>query len=321
MDVSLEPLAVDPSTIRVTIVANAQSSYWNPVQIGAARAASKRGCVANFVSPPDRNATQQAQVFDDQVASGVMGIAVSAIDPTGMESHLVAAANKGVDVITLDSDANPGSVRSFYVGSDNYEAGTQAGKKLRELLGGAGKVALEFANPAPLSAVERIRGIKDAFPELVVVDNGDGDGILADQGDFTAARTLLDAAISQNPDLAGIIAGYAYHGGIACNAVKAAGKSGQIKIVAFDTNSDTMACLSEGTISAVIGQRPYYQGYLSVEVLYSLSAQGLDATMTLLQPWLAGSDGKTVDTGIDVLTAATLSSYRDFLASLGVSSQ
>lgn len=321
MDTSLGGLTVDPSMVRLSIVANGQTTYWAAGQIAAALAANKRGCVVNFIAPAMRDATKQAAVFEDQVASEVKGIAVSAIDPVEMETHMIAAKAKGIDIISIDSDANPGSVRSFYVGSDNYEAGKQAGKKLRELMGGAGKVAFEFASPFPLNAVDRIRGIKEAFPELVVVDNGDGDGILADLADFTMARTLIDTAISQNPDLGGVIAGYAYHGGIVCDAVKAAGKSGKIKIVAFDTSADTMACLSAGTISAVIGQRPYYQGYLSVEVLYSLAAQGPEATMALLHPWLSGTDGRIVDTGIDVLTADMLDTYKAFLKSLGISNQ
>lgn len=321
LDASLQTLSVEPSTIKVSIVANGQTAYWSAAQIGAARAASDRGCVASFVAPPQRDGTQQIGVFQDQMTSGVKGIAVAAVDPNGMEPYIVDAIEQDISVITIDSDANPGSARALYVGSDNYEAGRQAGLKMRELLGGAGKVAFEFADPRPLNAVDRIRGVKDAFPELVVVDNGDGDGILADLGDFAMARTLIDAAIRDNPDLSGIIAGYAYHGGIVCDALKDAGKVDQIKIVAFDTGADTMACLTDGTISAVIGQRPYYQGYLAVDILYSLATQGSAATLSLIQPWLGGSDGKTVDTGIDVLTVDGMDSYREFLQTLGVNGQ
>lgn len=321
LETSLSDVSVEPSTIRVSIVANGQTTYWSAAQVAAARAASSLGCVASFVSPPMRDHTQQHAVFTDQVTSKVQGIALAPIDPTEMETDIVDAKSKGISVITLDSDANPGSARTLYVGSDNFEAGKQAGKKMRELLDGQGKVAFEFAAPQPLNAIDRIRGVKDSFPELQVVDNGDDDGILADFANFAVARTLIDAAIADNPDLAGIVAGYAYHGGIVCNAVKAAGKVGKIKIVAFDTAADTMACLADGTISAVIGQRPYYQGFLSVDVLYSLATQGSDATLEFLKPWLGGSDGKTLDTGIDVLTADQLDTYKEFLASLGIKGQ
>jgi ribose transport system substrate-binding protein len=317
LDSSLGALSVDPTTIKLAAIGNGQSTYWTPVQIGVAQSASIRGCYATFAAPPNSDSSQQQTIFTNLLAAGVKGVATSPVVPADMEPLFDQAISNGNSVITFDSDTPPGSMRELYIGSENVDAGKQAGQQMVKILNGTGKVAISIGSSTAQNAVDRVAGIKTAFmgTGVTLLD------VLVDNRDFTMARQLIDMEIANHPDLAGVITGWDYNGGIVCASVQAANKVGKIKIVSFDTNSDTMACLKGGTTSAVIGQRPYYQGYLSVQVLFSLVAQGETATLSLLKPWLSGTDGRIINTGTDVVTADTLSTYKAYLASLGIDNQ
>ena len=79
--------------------------------------------------------------------------------------------------------------------------------------------------------------------------------------------------------------------------------------------------LKDNVVSAAIGQRVYYYGYLPVYILYAMSAIGPEKTMAILKPYLSGDKNDNLDTGADVVTPDNLAAYQDYLNSLGIKSQ
>src|SRR5262249_9002969 len=114
---------------------------------------------------------------------------------------------------------------------------------------------------------------------------------------------------------------YSYNGPAAIQALKTSNKAGQIKLVAFDLATETMQGLKDKVVSAAIGQRVYFYGYLPVYILYAMSAIGKDKTMAILQPYLSGAKKDNLDTGADVVTPDNLAGYQAYLNSIGIKSQ
>ncbi len=309
--------AANAADIKVAVVANRHSNYWTPAQIGAGRAASSIGCFSSFDATSDGLSASQVDILNRKVTESFAGISVSAIDATGIEPAIANAVSKGVNVITFDSDAAPGSQRTLYLGTVNYEAGKAAGAKMAELLGTAGgKVVAVAGLSTAANAQERIQGIRDAF-------NGTNVTMVKsyfDDINFDTARTNVESALTETPDLAGIIGVYAYNGPIALGVLEAQHKVGAVKLVAFDLDTATLDGLAAGKVDAAIGQRPYWMGYLSVYLLYSMKALGVAQTKTLLAPWMSGTNGDIFSTGQDIVTPATIGKYREYLESLGISS-
>ncbi len=77
-------------------------------------------------------AESQTELIEKLVAAGVDGILISCIDADGMRDAIDKAIRAGVKIGTFDSDC-PGSGRSFYIGSDNEEAGLLAATTLLAL--------------------------------------------------------------------------------------------------------------------------------------------------------------------------------------------
>jgi ribose transport system substrate-binding protein len=187
-----------------------------------------------------------------------------------------------------------------------------------ELLGsGGGKVAVLGGRAAASNAQERVRGVVDAFKGTAVevafqaYDDIDFDN--------DVPRQIVIDAVTDHPDLDGIIGIYAYNGPIAMGVLEDRKLTGSLKLVAFDLDAQTIAGLKNGTVDAALGQRPYWMGYLSVYILYAMSALGEDATMDLLAPWLGGERGDLFDSGHDVVTPENIDQYEAYLSSLGLS--
>ena len=86
---------------------------------------------------------------------------ISPIDPANQEEMINNACEK-MKVITQDSDA-PTTNRIFYIGTDNYTAGRQAGELVVKACPEGGKVMVFVGKMEVLNAQERSQGVVDVL--------------------------------------------------------------------------------------------------------------------------------------------------------------
>ena len=254
------------SKIPVAFVTNNSSDYWNICRSGANAAAKELPNVdMQFIEPSDNSAATQIQDVNDLLTKGVKGIAISPSDPANETSFLNTVASK-TNLLTSDSDA-PNSNRLCYLGTDNHAAGLMAGGVIKQALPSGGKIMLFVGNKDAQNAHDRIAGIQDALKgsNITIAD------VRTDNADHTAARNNAADAIVSHPDVVGMVGIWSYNGPAIYNAVKAAGKQGKIKIIAFDQEADTMTGIKDGTIYGAIVQQPYQFGYQCIKLLDQLA--------------------------------------------------
>ncbi len=308
----------DPNKYKLALIVNVLSPFWTAAAIGEQRASSELGVPVVFEAPAKAgDIASQQSLLETKISDGYSGIAFSAIDPASVVPIVKNGIKAKVNFILMDSDS-PDSGRAAFIGLNNYQGGLIAGKAMVDALGDkCGKVVGFVGFITAQNAVDRISGIKEAFKgskctlETVLVDNGDP----------SKALSNAETAITTYPDMAGMIGIYSYNGPAAIQALKTSGKSGQIKLVAFDLATETMKGLKDKVVSAAIGQRVYYYGYLPVYILYAMSSIGQEKTMEILQPYLSGDKKDNLDTGADVVTPDNLAAYQEYLSSLGIKSQ
>jgi ribose transport system substrate-binding protein len=83
-------------------------------------------------------------------------------------------------------------------------------------------------------------------------------------------REALAEAIKVQPDIKCIVGLYGYSGPAIARAVEAAGKKGQIQIIAFDESAEVQSLIASGAIRSSILQNQYRCGYDSVRMLTDL---------------------------------------------------
>lgn len=247
---------------RVAFVTNNASDYWTIARKGCEKADAELANVSvEFKIPADGTAAEQKRILADLLANGVAGIAISPVDPAN-QVQLINDTAKQALVITQDSDA-PTSDRKLYIGTDNRAAGRQAGELIKEALPAGGKIMLFVGKIDAQNAQERYQGIKDALQgsKIEIVD------VRTDDTDPIRAKSNVADALVKNSDLACLVGLWSYNGPAIYNAVKDAGRVGQIKIVCFDEDDQTLNGIKEGGIYATVVQQPYEFGYRAIQLM------------------------------------------------------
>jgi ribose transport system substrate-binding protein len=305
-----------PAGAKFAILTNNLSPFWTAAQQGASRASAELGVPITFQGPTASDLlSQQLTMLETFVNDDYTAITFSAIDRQAAGSIIQQAVDEGIAVFCMDSDAT-GTARSMYIGMSDYDAGVAAAEAALEIIG-SGKVVGLVGFATAQNAQDRIAGVNDtlAGTDLELVE------VLYDDVKPELALSNAQTAIQKYPDLAGFITFYSYDGPAAGQAVKQAGKSGEIKIVAFDAEPETQRLMEEGVVQVMIGQRVFHYGYLSGYVMYASSILGVEETLALLEPWRDGEDNFRLNTGIDVIHADTFELYKEYLNSIGIPSQ
>ncbi|WP_145197815.1 sugar-binding protein [Planctomycetes bacterium Poly30] len=265
---------------RVAVVSNCVDPFWNVCAAGARAKADELGIEVEVVFP-DGSAQDQKQKLEDLRIRGVDGIAVSALDASGLNDVLNAIAAE-MPLITQDSDA-PGSDRVCFIGVDNYAAGRVVGKLVKEACPDGGKVAIFIGRLEQQNSRDRRQGVIDElldrdfdssrFDEVGSVPKGgkyEVIGTLVDNSDQSQAKASAEDTLTAHPDLACMVGLFAYNPPNCLEAARSAGKLGEVKIVGFDEDDVTLEGIEAGTIYATVSQNPYEYGSESVRVLNAL---------------------------------------------------
>ncbi|MEV8378755.1 substrate-binding domain-containing protein [Kribbella sp. NPDC056861] len=308
----------DVSKVRVAMVINNPSAFWTEGQKGMEAAAAKLGVKATFQAPAGGDLNQQLSILDTLRSDKIDGYTLSAVDPSAVKGPVNAALKAGIGVVAIDSALSGTSSPVVYLGTPNTEAGRQAGEAMKKLLGGKGEVAILTGSLTASNAVQRVAGFKKALEgtDIKIVDT------LNDDADPAKALSNAQTALQANPGLSGIYTVWSYDGPAAGQAIKAAGKSGSVVVVADDAEPKTVEFVRDGVIQAMILQRPYQQGYMGVYLTTALKVLGQEATEQLLKPFVTEQDGaSTLSSGIGLVTKSNLDPYLENLQKLGVSNK
>ena len=241
--------------LKLAFVSNNASSFWTIARAGTADAVKELGNVeVDFRIPSSGGAAEQQQILDDLLAKGMDGIAVSPIDPANQTDFLNKVASQTL-LICHDSDA-PASKRVCYIGTDNTAAGVEAGKLIKEALPNGGKIMVFVGTLDAQNAKERFAGIKQelAGSKVEILD------VRTDETDRARAQKNVEDTLVKYPDVACLVGLWSYNGPAILNAVKNSGKGGQVKIVCFDEEDDTLAGVADGLIFGTVVQQPYEFG-------------------------------------------------------------
>jgi len=266
--------------------------YYEPCFEGFKDAGEKYGINVEMVSPPKFELALQVKVIEDLIAQGVDGIAISALDDTGLISVVDEAVNAGIKVITFDAPA-PSTKAATYIGTVNKTAGYAAGKKMAELIGDSGEVVILQGGLGATNLNQRTEGFKQALAEIA--PNIKVVAVEDTKGDFAMAVNKTEAVLETYPNLKAIFGVSAYGAPAAATVVKEQGKSGKVIVGGFDDLKDTLEAIKDGSVQYCIVQKTYKMGWLSVERL-------LDAVNNVSFP-------ATIDTGVLIVNKDNVDTY------------
>ncbi len=251
--------------------------FWEQVRLGAQCAAQEaQGEVDvqwdGVTAETDVNG--QVNLLQNFIQQGVDGLVYAATDAKVLYQVTKSAKDQGVTVVNIDSGTNPQPEDVPVFATDNVAAARKVPDLLAEELGeGGGKIAFIPFQQGTLTNEQREKGFKEGMkqhPELELVAEQ------SSQSDYNTALRVTEDILTANPDLDGIFA--ANEPGVlgAAEAVRQAGKAGEVVIVGWDASSEEVQGVRDGVISALVVQNPFRMGYDGVNAAIKMVRQGAE---------------------------------------------
>jgi ribose transport system substrate-binding protein len=244
---------------------NTSLPYWQEAEAGLNDSAKQLGVKAELTGPAAFSPNEELTAFQQAVAQKPAGILLSASNPEIFKAPINTAILQGIPVICVDADV-PGSNRVLFVGTDNFRAGQESGKRMGELLNGKGNVVV-ITIPDQFNLAERLRGVNEAlkkFPGIKIT------GTVDDKGDSRIAYDAINSLFQGKVKPDGIVGLEASGGAGAADALHRTDLTGKIPIVAFDKDPGTLDWIQRGAITATVVQKPYVMSFYGLKFLDDL---------------------------------------------------
>jgi ribose transport system substrate-binding protein len=226
---------------------------------------------------------------DSVVSSKPDALLVAPTDVSAMQAPLKAAADAGIKVVLVDTTVNDPSFAVSEISSDNEGGGKAAFTAIKELSPKGGKVLVISTDPGVSTVDLRVKGFETAakadskFKYL---------GVQYSHNEPATAAKLVSAALQKDPDIVGIFATNLFSAEGTATGVRQAEKQDSVKIVGFDAGPAQVKQLRQGTVQALIAQKPA-----------TIGTDGVEQALAALN---GGSTKKKIQTGFTIITKDNL---------------
>ena len=271
--------------------------YFTSCHTGAQEAAAEFGDIELIYDGPiDGDPKEQAELIEQWIVDGVDVICIAPNAPLVVANAMKEARDAGIHVITWDADGVPES-RSFFVNQATPES---IGRGMVDVMiadvgpDQEGDVVIISSDATSANQNSWIDAMKPAIEESKLTLQ-----TIKYPGE-NAANALADAQdlIKVYPNLKGIfgISSVSFPG--AAEAVRQAGKSGEIKVTGLAVPTEMKSYVDDGTVNSVVLWNTKDLGYLTVQVAKALAEGRLTDSDTSLN---AGRLGEIQIEGDNVL--------------------
>lgn len=258
--------------------------FWQTVHAGAIKAAREFGAEVEWNAPAvEVDSSRQIAIVEAMVNKQLAGLVLAPVDRKALVAPVERASAAGIPVAIFDSDIDT-QQRISYVATNNREGGRMAARRLAEIIGGKGKVAVIGFVAGSAATVEREEGFAE---EIKKWDQIQLIGIQFGMADRAKSMAVTENIMTANPDLAGLFADNESSSSGAVQALKSR-NARNIKLVAFDASEQLVQDMRDGWIDSLVVQNPFKMGYESTKsVLLKLKGQNpparIDSGATLVK--------------------------------------
>jgi fructose transport system substrate-binding protein len=281
-------------TVGVSLILKTLTNpYFVTMKSDAEAAAAKNGVKLTVAAGSSDGDTQtQISAIDNAISAGDKGILITT-NGNAVNAALNQAKAAGLFVIALDTAPSPPSVADITYATDNTAAGKLDGQYAAASLGGKPAVIamLDLFNNQVVSVdVDRDHGFLEGMGINPGNPNENGQeaktGTYTGGGKYTIAchqpttgaidggRTAMENCLSANANINVVYAINEPAAEGAYAAIKAAGKTSQIKVYAIDGSCAGLKLVSSGEFAADAVQYPGKMAVLGMEAIAKLARGG-----------------------------------------------
>ena len=240
--------------------------YFDTAYRGGAAEAEKYGYTLKYIGVSAYDPSTQAAALNAELAARPGFLLVSPDDNVALRPAIQRYIEAGIPVITVGGTLNDTQGLVSQIATDNAQGGRIVADYLGGTLGGKGTVAVLNLTPGSSTVEDRVTGFKQEiqqkYPQITVLPEEYGGGTTP--GNEQAMRSLLLA----HPDINGVFGVAETSAEGAAAAIAASGKTGQVKVTAFDASPEEVKELKSGLIDFLSASKPGAQLALAVDQVH-----------------------------------------------------
>lgn len=292
---------------KIFVIGQSQGiQFWDLVQTGAEDAGAELGYEIIYENAQNtQDIDTQKLLIQRAIGEGAKAVVFAPNDPNALNDDLAAAQNAGLKLVAIDAPTSFKGVS--YIGTDNLSAGSIAGRNANSsILYNKGEVAIIKHSATSSTAKERV----DGFKEAILGAGTENKVVFEDScnGNTETAKEQALQAMEQFPNLKLIYTTNEKSTVGACQAVAQMERSGEVRVVGYNSNDSEISYLMDQTLTGTIIQSPYNMGYLGVkyagDLLQTVEVNGVKSSKII---------PASVDTGA---TYITINNYSDDISQL-----
>ena len=254
------------------------SEYWGYVKNGCDAAAKELGITVTVVGPDaESNIAGQVTMIEEQIAAGCDAIICAPNDAAAAANALKAAIEKGIPVLSVDTNVGMEG-QTCFVGTSNVDAAKEGGLWAATQLPEGAKAVIIYGQEGDNTSNMRREGYEAACQEKGI----EVLAALSGQNTTDGATKTMEDLLSAHPGQIDVVFCHNDDTAIgAMNACKSAGVS-DILIVGFDGNKSAVELILAGElVQATVAQQPFAMGYEVVKAAYAaIQGEKVDAVIS-----------------------------------------
>lgn len=223
-------------------------------------------------------AATQLALIDQLLEEGIAGLAITAVNDVAIQKRLNDLMEAGIPVVVLNSEIENVSPLC-YLGADYLFSGRTAAGILHLIVRDSQTELLVLTgSESMMSHTMRITGFLQEMTRLQmpchlidickVYDRDEA------SSDTLAYEMTLDM-LRRHPETTAVFTAAGSVWAVA-RAIRDAGMLGKVTHISFDLNAETLPALQDGSLTAVIGQESYKQGYQPIKLLFDYLVNGIE---------------------------------------------
>ncbi|MBN9008841.1 MAG: substrate-binding domain-containing protein [Rhizobiales bacterium] len=212
----------------------------------------------------DTDKAKQVSDLEDLYSQGVNGVLIFPGDSVMVAEPIKTVYNaNNIPVVITDIGIRSGKYITLII-TDNQKGGESAGEYMAKIVDKGAKVITLDHAPTNDNGQTRQKGFEDKAKEL-------GLNVLPEQPvaalTLDASRQAMEDLLVAEPDVKGVFAFNQLVLQGAYQALEAAGKQGQVKLVGFDLDPVSWQMVKDGKIDALVVQDPFKMGYEGMNIV------------------------------------------------------
>lgn len=201
-------------------------------------------------------------MIENAVYRNVGAIILSAIDFEKNAPAVRKAAEKGIKIITVDSDVDVAE-KELYIATDNYSAGQKTADVAQKLCGDKESINIGIVNYGENTenGSKRLQGFKDGIKNI---KNARIVAMISISSNAQSATAGSRKLLEENPEI-NVLVGFNEWSTLGVGtAIKELGVKDSVCGIGFDNNTECVGMLETGELDTLIVQNPFSMGYLAV---------------------------------------------------------